>query len=313
MFKLSRLFPRGYQGLSSRGDRFLADQLQLESHCLAQYGQRSSTERQHQRQAQELLGFHRATDSDMEALEQWLLERALEHDSPKHLLKLACDYLKGQKIVRNKVVKLARMVSTARQEAEQSIYQSLQPLLTEDCLGFLDSLMNIRVELGKTHLAWLQRTPTNHNLTQLLETLKKIEFLKVKGIEQWDLSDLNTNRVNHLAKVGVKATNQYMQRTPPFRRYPILIAFLKQSLYDLTDDFIEMFDQRLWELFKDSKREFEADRLKATQAINQKLETLNIIGDILLDPEIKDDTVRQATFEQISPENLLLTLQESKN
>jgi hypothetical protein len=147
-------------------------------------------------------------------------------------------------------------------------------------------------------LAWLQRTPTHHNLTQLLTTLDKIAYLQEKGIAQWDLSMLNANRMKQLAKVGERATNQYMQRSPSLRRYPILIAFLKQSLYTLTDDFIEMFDQRLWELYKESKREFQQDRLNATQSINQKLETLSQIGEILLDPEVEDKTVRQTTFNQ---------------
>ena len=305
-------FPNNTMECPLEAVQFLAAQLQVEANSLSRYGQRPSTERQHQRQVLKLLGFHRATDLDIAALEKWLLARALEHDRPMRLLELACEYLKQEKIVRIKIVQLTRMVSTARHQAQQSIYQSLQSLLTEECQTFLDSLMNVRVDLGKTRLAWLQRTPTNHNLTQLLETLDKISFLQQKGIDKWDLSQLNANRVNHLAKVGARATNQYMQRTPVFRRYPILVAFLKQSLYNLTDDFIEMFDQRLWELYKEAKREFQEDRLKATQAINQKLETLNQIGEILLDPEVEDETVRQATFKQISPENLQITLQEAK-
>ncbi len=292
--------------------QFLADQLQTTSESLSLYGQRPSTQREHQRQIQVLLGFRRATALDTLALKEWLLARALEHDRPMRLLELACSYLQQQKIVRIKIVQLARMVSTARNRAQQSIYQSLLPLLTKKCRKFLDSLMEIQSDWGKTRLAWLQRTPTHHNLTQLLTTLEKIAYLQEKGIAKWDLSMLNANRMKQLAKVGERATNQYMQRSPSLRRYPILIAFLKQSLYTLTDDFIEMFDQRLWELYKESKREFQQDRLNATRSINQKLETLSQIGEILLDPEVEDKTVRQTTFNHISREQLQLTLTEAQ-
>lgn len=76
------------------------------------------------------------------------------------------------------------MISTARNRAQQSIYQSLQPLLTKKCRKFLDSLMEVQSDWGKTRLAWLQRTPTHHNLTQLLTTLDKIAYLQEKGIAQ---------------------------------------------------------------------------------------------------------------------------------
>ncbi|NET39581.1 MAG: DUF4158 domain-containing protein, partial [Cyanothece sp. SIO1E1] len=291
---------------------FVAHQLQVAPDSLSIYGQRSMTIYAHQQRVQSFLGYCRATDDDVLALEQWLLERALEHDKPMLLLKLACDYLKRNKIIRLKIVRLARMVSAVRNQAQQVTYQTLQPLLTPKRQAFLDRLLEVESGLGKTHLAWFQQTPTNHKLKQLLETLSKIAFLYKHGIAEWDLSQLKANRINHLAKVGARATNQYLQRAPAVRRYPILIAFLKQSLYNLTDDFIEMFDQRLWELYRQAKRKFEQERLQATQSINEKLTTLNKIGKILLDPEVEDVTVRKTTFACIDPEQLQIVLGEAE-
>ena len=305
-------FPSNFLELPQDVVQFVASQLQVDSNCFRLYGQRSSTQRKHQRQLQTFLGYRRATNADILSLEQWLLERALEHDKPMRLLELTCDYLKRHKLVRLKTVRLARIVSTARQQAQESIYQTLQSLLTQERQIFLDSLLEVDSDLNKTRLTWLQRTPTNHNLTQMLETLAKISFLKQKGVAEWDLSELNPNCINRLAKIGARANNQYLQRTSVNRRYPILVAFLRQSLYNLTDDFIEMFDQRLWELYKTAKREFEDERLKATQAINQQLKTLRRIGEILLDSEIEYTTVRQEVFSYISPEKIQEILNKSE-
>ncbi len=74
-----------------------------------------------------------------------------------------------------------------------------------------------------------------NNPKQILETLDKISFLQQNQVDTWDLSQLNPNRINHLAKIGSRATNQYLQRASEVRRYPILICFLKQSLYNFTD------------------------------------------------------------------------------
>ena len=304
-------FPSNVMELPQVVVQFVAHQLQIDAAGFPLYGNSARTQRYHQSQLQTLLGYRRATKADIASLEQWLLERALEHDKPLLLLELACGYLKRNNIVRLKIVRVARMVSTARHKAQQVTYQILQPLLSPECQIFLDRLLEIEPGWQKTRLAWLQRTPTGHNLTQLLETLSKIAFLNQHGISGWDFGRLTANRINHLAKTGARATNQYLQRAPQRRRYPILMAFLKQSLYNLTDDFIEMFDQRLWEIYRQAKREFEQARLQATQSINEKLTTLNQIGQILLDPEVEDATVRQATFACIDPEQLQLAMTES--
>ncbi len=131
-------------------------------------------------------------------------------------------------------------------------------------------------------------------------------------VDAWNLSQLNPNRINYLAKIGTRATNQYLQRASEVRRYPILICFLKQSLYNFTDDLIEMVDQRLWELYNQAKRNFDSARLLASKTIDQKLKTLQDIGQILLDQNIEDNSVRAKTFEYINPDELKVSLSETK-
>lgn len=291
---------------------YVAQQLGVIPELLAFYGKRSSTQRHHQRQIQTLLGYRRASSADIVALEQWLLERALEHDKPTLLFSMACDFLKQKKIVRIGTTRLAQKVSKARQQAQIVSYQSLQPLLSEECCSFLDRLLVIDEDLKRTHLSWLQRTPTGDNPQQILETLDKIAFLHKHKVEQWELSFLNPNRLNHLAKVGSRATNQYLQRANAAKRYPTLLAFLKQSLYNFTDDLIEMVDQRLWKLYSEAKRTFEQERLKATQTIDEKLQTLYEIGQILLDSDVEDNSVRTAAFEHISPVALQVAIAETQ-
>ena len=53
---------------------------------------------------------------------------------------------------------------------------------------------------------------------------------------------LNPNRQKFLARLGRKYTVQALRRMGPERRYPILLSFLKQTLIDLTDESIDIFD-----------------------------------------------------------------------
>ncbi len=291
---------------------YVAQQLHLVPELLFFYGKRSSTQREHQRKIQAFLGYRRASSTDLLDLEQWLVERGLEHNQPLLLFHMACEYLKQQKIIRIGTTILAKMVATARTQANELIYQSLQNLLTPKQTIWLDSLLEVEPNEKRTRLSWLQRTPTGNNPQQILEALDKISFLQQNQVKTWNLSQLNPNRINYLAKIGARATNQYLQRASEIRRYPILICFLKQSLYNFTDDLIEMVDQRLWELYNQAKHNFNQDRLLATQTIDQKLKTLQNIGDILLDPNIKDHSVRAKTFESIAPHELKVSLEETQ-
>lgn len=305
-------FPERLSQLPASVIEYVAVQLQVTADALSLYGKRTSTQRNHQRQVQVLLGYRRASPLDLLALEQWLLERALEHDKPMFLFELTCQYLQQHKIIRIGTTRLEKMVGTARQQAQEAIYQALRPLLKQEQCQFLDNLLEVDDESKRTRLSWLQRTPTDNNTKQILETLEKIGFLQQQRVGDWNLNMLNPNRVNYLAKIGARATNQYLKRAPEVRRYPVLIAFLKQSLYNFVDDLIEMFDQRLWELHNEAKRTFEADRLQATKTINEKLTTLHKIGQILLDAEVDDQKVRTTVFEYITTAKLEIALGETK-
>ena len=173
-------------------------------------------------------------------------------------------------------------------------------------------MLEVEPNEKRTRLSWLQRTPTGNNPQQILETLDKISFLPQNQVNAWNLSQLNPNRINYLAKIGARATNQYLQRASEIRRYPILICFLKQSLYNFTDDLIEMVAQRLWELYNQAKRNFDSERLLASKTIDEKLKTLQDIGQILLDQSIEDNSVRVKTFEYITPKDLKASLKETK-
>jgi len=63
------------------------------------------------------LGFRRFQSDDQDALQEWLRERAPEHDKPTLLLQMTCEHLKQQKWMRPGVTILERLVVSARLQA----------------------------------------------------------------------------------------------------------------------------------------------------------------------------------------------------
>jgi hypothetical protein len=62
-------------------------------------------------------------------LDEFLFARAMEHDSPKLLYRLACEYLLSSRVIRPGVILLLRRVAAARARTET--WSRIRHLLTE--------------------------------------------------------------------------------------------------------------------------------------------------------------------------------------
>jgi TnpA family transposase len=207
---------------------------------------------------------------------------------------------------------LERLVATVRQRAQTLTYERLAPLFSDPRQAWLDGLLEVDALLGKTPLAWLQHQPSSNSSPQILDALAKLQFLQDAGVPDWNLGALNPNRLKILARVAARSTNQALQRAPVERRYPTLVAFLKQALYNYTDEVVEMVDQHLWDTYSDARKEAEEAYLKAMRSTNEKLRTLLVLGQILNDPAVTDDAVRAEVFKHTPAEKMQRLLEETQ-
>src|SRR4051794_39093686 len=217
----------------------LAEQLGVAPRCLAKYGERSQTRTSHLQEVLVHLGFRKARPGDLSALKTWLVARALEHDRPSLLFQLACEKLRTDKVVRPELTCLERMVIAAQQQAQHETYRLLTPILSDDTKTLLDGLLVPDASRGGTTLTWLRRAAVSNTPKAILRNLEKLEFLKGVGVARWALGGLSPNRLKRLAQIARRATGQALQRMPEERRYPLLVAFLHQSLIDVADETID--------------------------------------------------------------------------
>ena len=290
---------------------YVAQQLGLPPDVLTAYGGRLPTRTTHYLQVQAYLGFRSALPRDFTALTAWLVERALEHDQPTFLLQLACDKLRRDQIVRPGITRLERIVTTAREQAHAETFRRLTPLLTPTHQAWLDSLLVPEPSLGRTRLAWLRQEATSHAASQILLTLEKIGFLINAGVPQWTLAHLSPNRVKWLAQVGWRVTPQQVQRMPPIRRYPLLLAVLHQALHHHTDIAVELYDQCLWACYADAREELEEFRKTIARATNEALMLFQALGKVLLDTTVEDTAVRAVSFARVPEVALRAAVEET--
>ena len=283
---------------------FIAKQLTVTSDVLGSYGKRAQTRTDHFQQVQQYLGFRMPTPQELKQLEQWLLERALEHDKPSFLFQQAADKLYADQIVRPGVTVLERMVSTVRNQAMQVTYKLMKPLLKSSGRKFLDQLLVNNDDIHAIRLTWLRRPATSNSPREILRVIEKIHFLRAHQVHDWDLSALNPNRLKFLARIAQKSSIKSLRRMPVERRYPLLIAFAQQLLIEATDEAADLYIRCLADTQARARRDLKEFRLREAVAINEKVRLLRQLGEVILDPQVEDSAVRPDIFERVSQERL---------
>jgi TnpA family transposase len=287
---------------------YVARQLKVAPRSLTDYGSRERTRQEQRREIQMHLGFRRASEKDLATLEKWLLARALEHDKPTLLFQLACQKLRDEKIVRPGVTRLERMVAAAREQAQSETFHHLLPLLTDERKQRLDHLLLF--DRKQTPLVWLRQSATSISADAIVGTLTKLDFLHQLGVDTWNLSQLNPNRLKFLAQLARKSTAQALERAPEVRRYPILIAFLAQTLVDVMDETIDLFDRCLAQSYAKAGRELEDFRKSVARATNEKVYLFQELASLILDPSITDSELRPHIYKAVKPETLRAAAEE---
>lgn len=217
---------------------FVATQLDAPP-SLAGYGERDQTRSDHLNDVLEHLGYRQPGELELKRLREWLVDRALEHHRPLVLFEQACGWLTAERLVRPGVTVLERMIAAAMTAAAGETASRLDPMLSTVTRQRLDSLLTTESDLGISRLVWLRRGVSSITPAGVLEGITKIQYLRRLGVDRWDLTALNPNRVKYLARQGRTATPQHLARAGGERRYPTLAAFCAQALADLTDETLD--------------------------------------------------------------------------
>ena len=289
---------------------YLAEQLKIDPKGLDNYYQRPSTKTNQLQQIRLHLGWRKPTSSDLVLWENWLLDRALEHDRPTLLFQLLCDQLRSEKIVRPGVTIFERMVSNARFRATTETFRRLEFLLTTSTRAFLDSLLVPDQITGKTPVTWLRRQATTNSPNSILNALSKLTFLEKHHVPSWNLSSLNPNRLKFLAQLAKKSSTQSLAKVSEERRYPILVAFVFQIFEEVTDEVMDLFIHCLAETYSRARQDLEEFRRREAKATNEKVRLFKELGQVILDETVENQEVRQQIYQRISPNELKEALEE---
>jgi len=289
---------------------YVASQIGVRSEQLKLYGEREQTRTDHQRLIERYLRFRHPTEEDFRRIEEWLLERALEHDRPTLLLQLLCERFLTEKFVRPGFSVVERMVGAARNSAEEEIFRKVETIVDEILAEELDGLLHAPEPNRPTPLAWLRQSATTNTPKTILAGLNKLEKLQKWQVGNWNLSALNPNRRKQLAQIGFRSTAQALSRMNKTRRYPILLALLSQLHTEVLDELVEIFDRLLQKISSRTDRKLKELGLEIARLAGDKIKLLQELVRILLDPMISDDDLRKVIYKFLPESKLRLTFDE---
>jgi len=255
------------------------------------YGEREQTRTGHLREVAGYAGWRSVDTGEWKDLDEFLLARAMEHDSPKLLFRLACEYLLSSRVIRPGVILLLRRVAAARARARTETWTRVKHLLTERRCAELDLLLVPDAYLGRTPLAWLGVGPTSSSPAAVKAELEKLAYLRRLDAHTLDLSMLPAERRRFLAGVGRRLTGQALQRREPERRYPILLTLLAQSAVDVLDETLLLFDQAITGREAAAKQKVAEALAERAKGGENRQALLDEILAIVLDTGIGDEQI----------------------
>lgn len=269
----------------------LADQLNIDAVELRSYGSRAQTRTEHLQLVARYLGWRPPGAMEWKDLEEFLLSRAMEHDSPALLFRLACEYLISARVIRPGPVTLVERVAHARQKAQEQTYDRLAHEFTPQRCLELDGLLVIDPAIGMSRLRWLSTGPVEASATAVKKEVAKLGFLRGLGADRLDMSVLPAERRRFLAAMGRRLTGQGLERRDPQRRYPILLTVLAQSAPDVLDEVVQLFDQAISAKLSQAERRMRDELTERGKTGEARQALLDDLLTIITDPQIGDEEI----------------------
>jgi TnpA family transposase len=269
----------------------LSQRLGIEVGELRGYGVREQTRTDHLGEVARYAGWRPIDDPGWKELGEFLFSRAMEHDSPRVLFGLGCDYLATARVIRPGVVHLLTWVATARERARVETWSRVAHLLDGPRRAELDALLVVDPQIGMSRLRWLGIGPTQASPAAVKTELDKLAYLRRLDADTVDLSMLPAERRRFLAGVGRRLTGQALARRDPQRRYPILLTVLAQTAVDVLDEVVLLFDQAVSARESAARTKLTATLAERARGGEDRQALLDELLTVLLDPDIADERV----------------------
>ncbi len=208
------------------------------------YAQRENTRLEHLQEIRELYGYSYYSDNNYDDLTNYLIPFAMENDNIINLIKLAIGQLKKQKFILPGITTIEKIVSEARDIADQTVIKLINDCLAKEQKFKLDLLIKAESEESKTKLGWLKEDPGHSSPKAFAEVIDRLEEIRKLDLNI-NVQGVHPNRVRQLPRLGSKYEPFSFRRFDEDKRYAILSLYLFDLSQNLIDKAIEIHDRQI--------------------------------------------------------------------
>ena len=291
---------------------FVADQLDVDPHALADYASRGPTRYEQLDTLRDVFGFRPLDRPTRTALQAWLLPIALTTTSGADLARLLVDEFRRRFVIVPGVTLIERMAAQALLDAERHVAELLTQKLTVEQRAALDALLAPRPGANLSVLAWARQPPGKPGQRAFAGILDRLGALRSLGLDREMAGSVHPERLRRLCQEGARLTGQHLRTLEPIRRRATLVATALETAITLTDDAVLMFDRLLGQMFRRVERGEEAAMKRDQRTINGKIRLLARLGDALIAAKASGDDAIAAVEAIVGWEDLGREVDEAK-
>lgn len=281
---------------------YVGYQLGLPVELIKPYQEHRILIHKHQYKIKQYLGLHEYDAVAKEKLAAYILEQTYQTDQISLLVPKAQCFLKEQGILQPALSTLRRIVGTYRDLASNDIELRLTKELSEQSKENLKALLIVN---EKRSLLWkLKRppgVPSVNGIKILTTQLQRLEELEINHL---DLSWVNNNYKQRLAKRACYCSVTRINKIPENKRYAILICLCRQLHEETIDYIVEMLIKLFDKAEKSANKQIDLASRKKRKDIKQILQHFKTVGTLILNTEITDDKLRKTIYKAISKKSL---------
>ena len=262
---------------------FVAEQIDVPTTMLAEYGRRSQTRREHAIEAQRHLGLHPAGREDRRAALLAAITTAAATDQGKPIAEAVIAAFRERHSLLPAAGTLDRIGRAGRAVARKRMEASLLDGFTSEKLATLDGLLIIDPVIRQTRFAWLRALPEAPSEKNLLALIERLSFVRAFDLDPQRRTRIHPDRWDQLVREGMVTPSWLAEDFNTGRRRALVAAQLIEMTSKLTDATITMFCRLIARLFTKSKarqdRRHLDDRKETGRLLRMFGDTLRLLAE----------------------------------
>lgn len=305
-------FIEEYNQLPLKVVNYLAIQLEVEPILFLSELVLQETELKYQEIIGNYLGYQAFTEETQAMIEDWAT-KLLRSDfiAKEELNKKAKAYLKLQRIVLPAPSRLGRHIASAIKRSRETIYSHVSDRLTEEQKAGLEKLIEKKRD-GRS-LAEYKIPPPEPTAAIMKTFIERYQYLEEIHLDAINLEAVAPEIIENFSKLSsCHSIHELRKISPVCKRHALLSCFIYEASKKLLDDIINMNQNLLVKVMRESKNTYESKLKNLRKKAKEGLETtVSFVDNLFAYSDPESTSIKQA-FEDAGVEKIRAALKKTK-